>query len=68
MALEMVDRPGLWPRAGISGLITGLDWAAAAALRPAGIAADAWAGLLAGVEAGVIAQVVEAAERKSDNG
>jgi hypothetical protein len=45
--LALLDRPGLWRRAGMSGVPCGIDWAAALAGRCVGLDLDAIENLLA---------------------
>lgn len=57
----MIDRPGVWARAGLAGTITGLAMAEALAGLPATLDRDLVAKLLARAEVSMVSAMVEAA-------
>jgi len=64
-AVDIASRPGLWRRAGQSGLACGLDWGQAAALIPAGVDREKVLALMREYESGLLEGAAETAKRQA---
>ncbi|WP_433934421.1 hypothetical protein [Brevundimonas diminuta] len=62
-AVEIASRPGLWRRAGQSGVPCGLDWGQVEALIPAGTDRDRVLALCRSYETGLMEGAAETARR-----
>jgi hypothetical protein len=68
LAVACMERPGLWFRAGLDGIVSGLDRAAARGGVPAGADSDGVEALLDAVEQGFMAGLGEAREQVKPQG